>query len=134
VVLVDRGWVPAGARHADRPDIATPAGPITLSGLAVLPSSRFFGLSATGNTPGWRDEPLPVWQRLDLQAFAAQSGLPTQGLIVQLDASAPAGFVRDWPRPDARIERHYGYAMQWLGFAIATVAIWLFLTLRGARA
>jgi surfeit locus 1 family protein len=134
VVLVDRGWVPAGARHDDRPAIATPGGVFTLTGIAVLPPRRFFGLSSTGNTPDWRDATLPLWQRLDLQAFAAQSALPTQGLVVQLDAAAPGGFVREWPRPDERIERHYSYALQWLGFALATVAIWLFVTLRGARA
>jgi surfeit locus 1 family protein len=130
VVLVDRGWVPSGTRHDDLPAVATPTAPLTLNGVAVLPPRRFFGLSSSGNTPDWHNGALPIWQRLDLKAFAAQSGLPTQGLVVLLDAQAPAGFVREWPRPDERIERHYSYALQWFGFAFATVAIWLFLTIR----
>ena len=133
VVLVNRGWVPVGASHTELPAIATPAGFLDLTGIAVLPPSRFFSLSATGNTPDWKSAALPVWQWLDQKAFATLSGLPTQGLIVQLDATAAAGFVREWPRPDERIERHYSYALQWFGFAIAAIAIGLYFVFRRAR-
>lgn len=132
VVLVNRGWVAAGARHTDLPEVATPGGPLSLKGIAILPPSRFFSLSAIGNTPDWKTAALPVWQLLDRKAFASQSGLPTQGLLVQLDADAEAGFVRQWPRPDERIERHYSYALQWFGFALATLGIWLYFVFRRA--
>lgn len=130
VVLVNRGWLPAGAEHRSLPAFTTPSGPLSLSGVAVLPPRRFFSLAATGNHPDWRSAPLPVWQTLDLDAFAAQSGLAVHGLIVQLDAAAPAGFERAWPRPDERIERHYSYALQWYGFALAALGIWLFFLIR----
>jgi surfeit locus 1 family protein len=130
VVLVNRGWVPAGVDHNALPPIDTPTGALTLSGTAVLPPSRFYTLSATGNTPGWSGKAPPVWQTLDVDAFTKQSGLPTHGVIVQLAADAPAGFVRDWPRPDERIERHYSYALQWFGFAAASIGIWLWSLLR----
>ena len=133
VVLVDRGWIPAGVSRSDTPVIHTPEGVITLRGIAVLPPNRFFSLSAVGMAPDWEGAPLPVWQRLDRKAFAEITRLPTQGVIVQLDASSPAGFVREWPRPDERIERHYSYALQWYGFAAATVGIWLFLLFRRWR-
>ena len=42
----------------------------------------------------------------------------------------PAGFVRDWPRPDDRKERHLSYALQWYGFAASAVLIWLALAWR----
>lgn len=130
VVLVDRGWLPAGATHSELPAIATPTGALHLSGVAVLPPRRFFSLAATGNHPDWQSGALPVWQALDLDAFARQSGLAVHGLILQLDAAAPAGFEREWPRPDARIERHYSYALQWYGFALAALGIWLFFLAR----
>lgn len=130
VVLVNRGWLPAGANHRDLPTIDTPTGTLHLSGVAVLPPRRFFSLAATGNNPDWQGGTLPVWQTLDLDAFARQSGLAVHGLILQLDAAAPAGFERQWPRPDERIERHYSYALQWYGFALAALGIWLFFLAR----
>jgi len=132
VVLVNRGWVPGGTTHQELPTIATPEGLLNLSGIATRPPSRFFSLSRFGNTPDWQHSALPVWQLLDYKAFASQSRLPTQAMIVQLDPAAPGGFVREWARPDERIERHYSYALQWFGFAIATVGIWLFVVFRRA--
>ncbi|HET6718718.1 MAG TPA: SURF1 family protein [Rhodocyclaceae bacterium] len=130
VVRVNRGWLPAGANHRDLPAIATPSGGLHLNGVAVLPPRRFFSLAATGNNPDWQGGNVPVWQTLDLDAFARQSGLAVHGLILQLDAAAPAGFERQWPRPDERIERHYSYALQWYGFALAALGIWLFFLAR----
>lgn len=133
VVLINRGWLPAGADHQDLPAPATPSGRLSLGGIAVLPPSRFFSLSASGNHPDWQGRRLPVWQTLDLDAFAAQSGLAVHRLIVELDAAAPAGFEREWPRPDERIERHYSYALQWYGFALTALGIWVFFLLRRLR-
>jgi len=49
---------------------------------------------------------------------------------VQLDPGAPGGYVREWPRPDERAERHRSYALQWFGFALASVAIWGYFLVR----
>lgn len=121
-VLVNRGWIPANARHDDIPQVATPAGPVTLSGIAVVPGTRFFTL---GDAPqgGWQ----AVWQNLDLARFAGSAPYPLQPVVVQLAPDAPAGFVRDWPRPDERFERHLSYALQWYGFAASAVLIWFAL-------
>ena len=59
------------------------------------------------------------------------AGFPLQPVVVQLDpASAAGGFARAWPRPDERLEKHLSYALQWWGFALATVAIWIAVNLR----
>lgn len=120
-VLVNRGWVPAPAEHSVLPSIAVPAGTVELSGIAVLPGQRFFNL-APQPVDGWS----PVWQNLDLQRFRQVLPYPLQPLVVQLDAESAAGFVRDWPRPDERAERHRSYALQWFGFAIASLGIWTY--------
>jgi surfeit locus 1 family protein len=58
---------------------------------------------------------------------------PVQPVVIQMDPdSAGGGFVREWPRPDERIERHLGYAWQWYGFAATLVAIWLVVNIRRA--
>lgn len=127
-VLVNRGWVPAPPDHRQLPAVDTSQGRVELSGIAVLPSSRFFTLApepATGAQ--WQT----VWQNLDIERYKDTVGFPVQPVVILMDAdSAGGGFVREWPRPDERIERHLGYAWQWFGFAGALVAIWLFVNLR----
>ena len=124
-VLVNRGWVPASPDHQVVPAIDVPDGLVELSGIVVTPGQRFFNL-APQPASGWT----PVWQNLDLDRFRQALPYPIQPLVVQLDASSAHGFVRDWPRPDERAERHRSYALQWFGFAVASLGIWLWLLVR----
>ncbi len=125
-VLVNRGWIPATPdRHL--PAVETPTDTVDLIATAVVPGTRFFTLAADPATPGWQT----LWQNLDLARYRQAVGFPLQPVVLQLDPQSDgAGFVRDWPRADERIERHLGYAWQWFGFAAATVAIWLYFLLR----
>ena len=94
---------------------------------AAVPGTRFFTLAPEPASSGWQ----AVWQNLDLARYRQSVSFPLQSIVLQLDPqSAGGGFVRDWPRPDERIERHIGYAWQWFGFAAATMGIWLFFLLR----
>lgn len=128
-VLVNRGWISAnGTRQL--PTLETPGGLVELQASASVPGTRFFMLApepVVAANAGWQ----PVWQNLDLARYRQVVAFPLQPVVLQLDPqSAGGGFVRDWPRPDERIERHVGYAWQWFGFAAATVGIWLFFLLR----
>lgn len=123
-VLVNRGWIAAGADHAQPPEVATPSGSIELEGIAVLPSRRYFSLAP--EAAGWH----AVWQNLDLKAYAETAGIAPLPVVIQLDAASPAGFAREWPRPDERMEKHLSYALQWAGFAIALVGFWLVASLQ----
>jgi surfeit locus 1 family protein len=127
-VLINRGWVPAPPDHSQLPEIATPQGEVQLAGVAVVPGSKFFTLAPEpAANGGWR----PVWQNLDLARYRAEAVFPVQPVVILMDAdSRGAGFVREWPRPDERIERHLGYAWQWFGFAGALVAIYFFVNIR----
>lgn len=125
-VLVNRGWVPASARHSEMPVVATPAGIVEVSGLAVIPTQKFFTLGDDGPTgTAWQN----VWQNLDLKRYGQQAGFPLQPVVLQMEAGSPHGFVRDWPRPDEHVEKNLGYAWQWWGFATALVAIYLYVNL-----
>lgn len=124
-VLVNRGWLPAAADHRIAPLAEVPVGEIELSGIAIIPTQRFFNL-APQPTSGWE----PVWQNLDLERFRQSVPYPLQSVIVQLDPAADGGFVRQWPRPDERAERHRSYALQWFGFAIASLGIWVYFLIR----
>jgi surfeit locus 1 family protein len=124
-VLVNRGWLPAAADHRVLPLAEVPVGIVELTGIAILPGQRFFNLEPQPND-GWA----PVWQNLDLGRFREALPYPLQPVVVQLDASAPGGYLREWPRPDERADRHRSYALQWFGFAIASLGIWAYFLVR----
>jgi surfeit locus 1 family protein len=124
-VLVNRGWVAAPPDHRILPATEVPPGTVELTGIAVVPTQRFFNL-APQPTSGWD----AVWQNLDLARFGSAVPYPLQPVVVQLDAAAPGGYVRDWPRPDERAERHRSYALQWFGFAASSLGIWAWFLLR----
>ena len=44
---------------------------------------------------------------------------------------APDGLLRSWPRPDAGIEKHESYALQW--YSLAGLAVVLFVVLSFKR-
>lgn len=124
-VLVNRGWVPAPADHSRVPEVPPPAGPVSITGVAVVPAERFFTLAPA---PAARWE--PVWQNLDLQRFRAGVPYALQPVVIQLDPDVPGGYGRDWPRPEEGADHNLGYAMQWFGFAVASLAIWLYFLVR----
>lgn len=127
-VLVDRGWVPAGADRRQVPEVAVPPAPTLLQGTAVMPSAKHFALAADTAPPGGNAR----WQVLDLDRYAREARVVLQPVVVRLDASQPGGYLRVWPRPDARIERHRSYALQWFGFAASAVGIWAWFLFRRA--
>jgi surfeit locus 1 family protein len=124
-VLVNRGWLPAPADHRIQPVADVPAGTVELTGIAFMPAKRFFNL-APQPTSGWE----AVWQNLDLERFRSAVPYQLQPVIIQLDPEAPGGYVRDWPRPDERADRHRSYALQWFGFAASSLGIWGYFLLR----
>jgi len=124
-VLINRGWLPAPADHRIQPMAEVPAGVVELTGIVLPPASRFFNL-APQPTSGWE----PVWQNLDVARFQNAVDYPLQALVVQLDPESPGGFLREWPRPDERADRHRSYALQWFGFAAASVGIWGYFLVR----
>ena len=124
-VLVNRGWIAAPADHKIVPVAEVPPGTVELTGIVVVPGQRFFNL-APQPTSGWD----AVWQNLDLARFRNSVPYPLQPVVVHLDPGAAGGYVREWPRPDERADRHRSYALQWFGFALASVAIWVYFLVR----
>ncbi len=130
-VLVNRGWLPRNI--ADRTAIApydTPAGPVTVEGIARADASRAFELGAGGSAPHQK-----IRQNLGVASYAAETGLPLQPFVIQQSGFAPAvqdGLVRDWPAPTLGVERNYGYMLQWWGMAAAALGFGLYAARRAA--
>lgn len=129
-VLVNRGWVPVGRDRSVLPTLDTPQVMVEVSGYAVVPSGKFFELAKPDEVSGgWQS----VWQNLDLERYRAAAAFPLQPVVIRLDPTSSAGgYVRGWPRPDARIEVHRGYALQWYGMAVALVVFYLSATIKKA--
>ncbi len=125
-VLVNRGWLKAAAEHGALPQAQAPEGLVAISGIAVIPPTRFFTLGS--EEPGSRR-----WQHLDLGRYIKAAAHPVLPVVVELDAQSAGGFVRAWRRPDERIFTNLGYALQWWAFAATTAVIWIVLSWRRAR-
>lgn len=123
-VLVNRGWVEAGASRDLIPNVPAPGGEVRVEGLALarLPHVLELGAAAGGK----------VRQNLDIGAFENETGLRLQPVLIEQHSPAPDGLVREWPRPDTGIEKHQSYALQW--YSLAGLAVILFVALSFRRA
>ena len=128
IVLVDRGWTPLGATRARLPDVPAPRGSVTVRGRIDIPASRYFEIGNREPPDG------ALWQHLDPARFAAATGLAVLPIVVEaLDTPGRDALVRDWPPPDAGIEKHLGYMVQWYAFAAMAAGLWLWFTFAPRR-
>ena len=121
-VLVNRGWVEAGARREQLPEVKTPSGRMRIEGVLLtrLPQPLKLGEEGKGR----------VRQRLDLKAFAAETGLSLQSFVIEQHSGATDGLLREWPRPDAGIEKHESYALQWYSLAALAAVLGIVFSFR----
>jgi len=122
-VLVDRGWVRAGPRRAELPQVPPPTGSVTVEGRLDLPPQRYLELGADNATG-------PVRQNLDVARLATASGLPLLPYIVEQTRESSDGLVRDWPVPDFGIEQHRSYMLQWYSLGLLGCILWVGLNWR----
>lgn len=125
-VLVNRGWI-AGTRDRNRlPQVKTPEETVEVTGLAVVPGRRFLELG-NGVVEG------NVWQNLTLERYRRAVPIALQPVMVQQESALDDGLVRAWDKPDLGIEKHYGYAFQWLALAVTILVIYLVTNVRGTK-
>lgn len=124
-VLVNRGWVAAGRTREELPQVPVPAGRVRIEGLALahLPQVLLAG-EASGK----------VRPTLDLQSFQRETGLRLQPVVIEQHSPAADGLLREWPRPDAGIEKHASYALQWYSLAVLAVILLIVLSFRRVAA
>jgi len=122
-LLVNRGWVATGRTRDQVPAPPSPAGVVSLEGMAVDPQTRYFELADT--EPQGR-----VWQNLDFERYAKITGLLLQPVLLLQTSEQADGLRRSWPRPDAGVESHVSYAFQWYSLAATLVVLWLIINVR----
>lgn len=121
-VVVNRGWVTVGERRDQLPDITAPKGKAVVQGVVAIPSQNAFLVGPAGyESGGWPR----VVQRVELATMEDQLGYSLLPYLVQLDASDPHGFVREWqPYLGISPNRHRAYAFQWFSLALALLVIY----------
>jgi len=125
-VLVNRGWV-AGTGDRNRlPQVKTPEEMVEVTGLAVIPGRRFLEL---GNdvVEG------KIWQNLTLERYRKAVPIALQPVMIEQESEMNDGLTRAWDKPDLGIEKHYGYAFQWLALAVTILVIYLVTYVRSAK-
>jgi cytochrome oxidase assembly protein ShyY1 len=121
VVIIDRGWLPAGQTQAVTPDAvpAAPAGEVTV--IARLRAGE----------PGIAGRSAPAGQgaTIELARIATQTGHPdlftgAYGILASEDPAADTGTLTVKPAPDPG--PFLSYAVQWILFAVfaAIALIW----------
>ena len=121
-VLVNRGWVEAGRTRAVLPRVPAPAGEVRVEGLGLarLPHALELGEAAPGK----------VRQNVDLPALEKETGLRFQPIVIEQHSPAADGLTREWPRPDAGIEKHESYALQWYSLAALAAVLGIVFSFR----
>lgn len=126
-VLVARGWLPRyTGEHNRLPAFATPAGTVTVTGIARAGMGKVMQLGEPAAVA-----PKAILQNLTPDQFSNASKLTVQPFFIEQTGS-PAGdnLVRDWPAPALGVDKHHGYAFQW--YALAAMAL-IFFVVTGFR-
>lgn len=122
-VLVNRGWIAAGASRADLPQVETPAQPVRIEGIAVLPPRRIVELSAQ-TVEG------KVWENLVLDRYRAAHPIAIQPVVLEQHNDLGDGLVREWPRPATGAEAHLARALTWYLLAAVVGVYYLVASVR----
>ncbi len=131
-ILVDRGWVPFSGFREKLPDVSFAAErEVQITGrVDELPVEGLAsGHAGPDETASW-----PKVTSYPTAAELAQAlGRKVDTRILLLDANEPNGYVREWQPPGLTADRHWAYGVQWYGFAVLAVALWLIMGFRRGR-
>ncbi|MCL5051540.1 SURF1 family protein [Aliidiomarina maris] len=120
-VPVNLGWVQLPGTRSTLPEITLPEGRVNVEGRLNIPAARPFLL----NEQQFSDTLPQRIQYLELASIRQQTGLALTDFSILLDEDIEYGFTRDWPVVISEPHRHYAYAVQWFGLAIAALVVFL---------
>jgi surfeit locus 1 family protein len=128
IILIDRGWVPLGTSRRQLPEINVGDAPRTLVGLLdelPRPGTRAGDAGIVANH--WPQ--VLNYPRLD--ELKSLFSAPVASRIVLLNADQADGYERKW-QIDVGFtsERHVAYAVQWFGFAVTLLVIFVAVNLK----
>jgi surfeit locus 1 family protein len=122
-VLVIRGWVSGGATRDRLPEVTTPAGQVQVEGVAVPGDPALFELSREVRSGR-------LWQNVTVERYAEAFGLELQPIMIRERNDLGDRLLREWKRPDAGIDRHRAYALQWFSLGVGVAVLYAVLNVR----
>ncbi|MFQ5661271.1 MAG: SURF1 family protein [Gammaproteobacteria bacterium] len=127
-VLVNRGWIAAGARRSFVPDVGLGDAGARLSGVAKpFPGT---GLLLGANLEEDLGGGIFRMQQIELSRVEAITNMNLLPYVVRLDKDATGGFRRVWRLPGSGKAKHLGYAFQWFLLAATLLVIYFFVNLK----
>ena len=127
VIVVQRGWVQRSfTDRAQLPPVRTDASIVQIEGRIAPPPSKLYAFAGA-------DQGV-IRQNLDLRQYAEEIGLAVLPVSLLQSGSSADGLLRDWPRVETGVEKHYGYAFQWFALSalITTLYVWFQIVRRNA--
>lgn len=123
IVLINRGWIPAGENREQIPKIP----PLT-------ETQPIFGQLAKPKTasPGFQETSIDnkVQLFINLAALSDKIGSPLLPMIIQLDERTIGPLPRKWPEYQAKVEMHEFYVLHWLVVALLSLFIYIYFAFK----
>jgi surfeit locus 1 family protein len=117
-VLVNRGWIAGSRARQHLPEVNTPVGEVAVSGRVSVPGKRIYELS--GHSIEGR-----VWQNISIERFRAHAKIDVRPFVIQQTNDLGDGLNREWPAPDAGVNTHKSYAVQWFALAGLILVVYI---------
>lgn len=127
VILIDRGFVPAGPSRDDLPPITSPQGEQALAGQAYFPSEKHWSL---GNIFDKKRSNVAIIELFDARIVGQFLHKSVYPFIIRLRSDEDNGFVREWPVVAMSPDRHLGYAVQWFAMAFVVLMLYTILNIK----
>lgn len=125
-LLVQRGWVPRDFTDRSKvPAVPAPEGLVEVTGRLAPPPSQLFELGEA--------ERGPVRQNLSIDGMSRETGLSLIPASVLQTGASPEGLLRDWPRFEAAVQKHHGYAFQWFAMCVVIAGLYVWFQLISPR-
>lgn len=124
-MLISRGFLPIPPDRSAFPSPEVPVGDVYLTGMLAPPPSSGIRLSADTLSTLTSNRLLAT--RIETDALALKFATPLLPQVLQLDATSPYGYVRNWKPANFGPEKHRGYALTWFGLALTVLIVFLLL-------
>ncbi len=126
ILITNFGFIAAGQDRQSLPTVEIPTGMMNFSGVSAIPKlNPMVKETASGQLNGPK-----VVQQIDLAFLGQLLNQPVLDIVMQLDPSADSTFIRNWKPVVMAPEKHYAYALQWFGLAIACLIIYVVAFIR----
>lgn len=125
VVLVNRGWVPAGRDRTQPPAVDVEPNMRRVEGVINLPGKSFH-LGDMDSDARWPR----LIQFIDYNAMARRLQANVYPAEIMLAPGEADGYLRDWQPVVQGPRIHYSYAIQWFAMSLAVVILFFVFTIR----